>query len=92
VRDGDQRRVAIEWTVRQNVDRPVCRNVDVPEAFGSGKTGSRINDPDLEIRQLGDPRQRLANVNGADDNDNRRGTLRVQEDLAITGLDNGRPA
>ena len=85
--ERDERRVAVDIERRQRHVRPLRDQGDVGKPLGRGKGGARIDDRHLIVERAGKRRQRLADMNGAGDDEVRHRRMNRQEHLAAVDLD-----
>ena len=79
----DEGGVAVDVERRQRLVRPFGDHLDVGKALGRGKRGARIDDRHVVAEELADRRQRLADMDGADDDEPRRRHIDGEEDPAL---------
>src|SRR5262245_28406696 len=83
VRERDERRVVIDAQRRQRFVRPLRDHLDVRKALVGRERGARIDDDHIVAQNLGDRRQRLADMDGAGDHKPRRRHVHGEKDFAL---------
>ena len=78
-----ERREGVERTRLQRLLRPFGEKLDVGKALGRGEGGARIDDRHVEAGEPRHRRERLADVDRADDDEPRRRHLHGEERAAV---------
>ena len=86
VSERDKRRVVVDIERRQRLVRPFGDHFHVRKTLGRREGGTRIDDSDVVAEELGDRRQRLADVDGADDDELCGRHINREEDAPLRRL------
>ncbi len=87
VRHRDERRVMIDVERRQRDIRPFGDQRHVGKALGTGERRARIDHRDVIVKRTRQRRQRLADMDRADDDQPRGRRMDVEEQLLAAALD-----
>ncbi len=87
MRDGDERGVVIDVERRQRHVRPFGDQRHVGKALGTGKGGARVHHRHVVIERTGQRRQRLADMDRADDHEARGRRVDIEEQFLAAALD-----